>query len=328
MLLVLLALASSGAGAVALASAGALPVPSRISDLVDGDGSDESTAGSRGEHRPPEQRAESSAWGRTGSPRPSPRTAKSDRGRAAKDGCFANDGEIRSGRCEYGKPGSDTTVALFGDSKALHYFPALERIARKRGWRLIVVIKAGCPPMEIVKRGDPGERTECERWRESAFERIGSAKGLGLVIISANVGYQGVKRGVRTLKGQAREDAVRASYVAAIERLRRLGARVAVIKDNPVPPRDIPRCVARSLDRLGKCAFPVPADFERGIEERAMAAVEGARLVELTGAICPRGRCPAVIEGKLVYRNTAHLTATFARTLAPVIDRQLPRLRP
>jgi hypothetical protein len=29
----------------------------------------------------------------------------------------------------------------------------------------------------------------------------------------------------------------------------------------------------------------------------------------------------------LVYRNMGHLTATFAVTLAPAIERQLPRVR-
>jgi len=319
-LLGLLALVLSGAGVLALANAGALHVPSRLSPLVSDDG--EGRAGPASS-KPRVEKARHPI----GVPRPRPRNANSDRGLPAKDGCFVNDGESRpQSSCVYGKRNSDTTVVLFGDSKALHYFPALEPVARKRGWRLLVLVKAGCPPMAIVKRGEPGETTECERWREAAFDRIGSAKGRRLVITSGNVDYQGIKSHGRTLAGEARDAAVRASYAAALERLRRLGTRVAVIKDNPVPPRDIPSCVSRSLDRLGRCAFHAPAGFQRGIEERAAAAVEGAGLIDVTDAVCSARRCPAVIDGVLVYRNTAHFTATFARTLAPVVGRQLPRI--
>jgi len=37
------------------------------------------------------------------------------------------------------------------------------------------------------------------------------------------------------------------------------------------------------------------------------------------------GRC-GVIGDAIVYRDRGHLTATFAATLAPLIDVQLPRV--
>jgi hypothetical protein len=48
------------------------------------------------------------------------------------------------------------------------------------------------------------------------------------------------------------------------------------------------------------------------------------------GILCPRTprgrRCPAVVGNALVYRDTYHLSATYARTLAPWLMRRLPSL--
>jgi hypothetical protein len=54
--------------------------------------------------------------------------------------------------------------------------------------------------------------------------------------------------------------------------------------------------------------------------ERDVAAATGARLLSLTDVICPDGTCPLVFGTTPVYRDDQHLTATFARGLAPTID--------
>ena len=47
-------------------------------------------------------------------------------------------------------------------------------------------------------------------------------------------------------------------------------------------------------------------------------------LIDLTNAICPgTGACPVVINNMIVWRDQHHLTATFAASLAPEIDKQL-----
>ncbi|HET8953621.1 MAG TPA: hypothetical protein VFN44_24070 [Solirubrobacteraceae bacterium] len=42
--------------------------------------------------------------------------------------------------------------------------------------------------------------------------------------------------------------------------------------------------------------------------------------------LCLEDLCPAVIGGVLVYRNSGHLTASFAATLGPWLGRRLPRI--
>jgi hypothetical protein len=47
-------------------------------------------------------------------------------------------------------------------------------------------------------------------------------------------------------------------------------------------------------------------------------------LIDPTPVVCLEKTCPAVIGDVLVYRNGAHLTATYVRTLTPWLDKQLP----
>ena len=55
-------------------------------------------------------------------------------------------------------------------------------------------------------------------------------------------------------------------------------------------------------------------------------AAPGGHLIDINREICPDNLCRAVIGNALVYRDKSHLTATFARTLAPAIERGLKRV--
>ncbi len=57
---------------------------------------------------------------------------------------------------------------------------------------------------------------------------------------------------------------------------------------------------------------------------RAAAEVEGASLIDATPMVCPGKTCPAVIGDVLVYRNGAHLTRTYVRSLSPWLGERLP----
>ena len=62
------------------------------------------------------------------------------------DGCLVDERARTSPPCVYGARRSRTTAVLFGDSHAMQLFPALEHVAKRRGWRLVELTKAGCPP--------------------------------------------------------------------------------------------------------------------------------------------------------------------------------------
>ena len=46
-------------------------------------------------------------------------------------------------------------------------------------------------------------------------------------------------------------------------------------------------------------------------------------MIDLTPWICPVQRCPVAIGHVVIHRAGDHITATYAKTLAPQIARQL-----
>jgi hypothetical protein len=60
-----------------------------------------------------------------------------------------------------------------------------------------------------------------------------------------------------------------------------------------------------------------------GAAELAATAAAGARLVDLSDWFCDASACPPVSGNVLVYRDSHHVTATFARAMADVLGAEL-----
>ena len=259
---------------------------------------------------------------------PTPREAESkeNRPRMYADGCHLTFSETKSPNCVYGDPSSDTTVVLFGDSHAMQWFPALNEIAKERDWRLVGLTKAACPPAEVHIYNATLRRaySECDEWRERTLKRIVRDENPSLVVTSSLPTYKPREDGKRLPKEAGREAMVE-GYASTLKELRSTGAPVALIDDVPHPDKNIPQCVSRSLDRLRKCATPQSKALGYPkVNSRAAAEVGGVRFIDPTPMICLEKTCPAVIGDALVYRNGAHLTATYVRTLTPWLAERLP----
>jgi peptidoglycan/LPS O-acetylase OafA/YrhL len=259
---------------------------------------------------------------------PSPQKAetKENRPQMYADGCHLEAPETHTPECVSGDPSSNTTVVLFGDSHAMQWFPALNEIARERGWRLVGLTKSACPPAEVYVYNGTLRRAyrECDEWRERTLERIVQDENPSLVVTSSLPAYKPREDG-KHLHGEARKQALVEGYGSTLKKLRSTGAPVALIEDVPHPNKNVPQCVSRFLDRLRECATPrsEALGFPK-VNTRAAAEVDGVRLIDPTPMICLEKSCPAVIGDALVYRNGAHLTAMYVRTLTPWLAERLP----
>lgn len=260
--------------------------------------------------------------------RPVPQDAAKDRGRMYEDGCLVAKKDTASPPCVYGDPDAATTVVLFGDSHAMHWFPALNQVARKRHWRLVGLTKSGCPAADarIYARGFKREYHECDTWRDRALRRITRLRPA--MIVTSGLATYKVMSGDRPLEGDTAHQALERGYTATLRRLVKTGAAIRVIRDVPHGRDNVPDCVANTPGDLTKCAIPERTAFAyRPVNANAARQVTGARLLDATPQLCPGGVCPAVIGNSLVYRNRGHLTATYARTLDDWFDAHLPDLR-
>jgi peptidoglycan/LPS O-acetylase OafA/YrhL len=254
--------------------------------------------------------------------RPNPLKARADRGRSYYEGCMVGIEGTNSNKCLYGNPTGSRTLILFGDSHAMQYFPAVDELAEIHGWRLIVLTKAECPPEEVEVKSmvEDREYSQCDDWREETLKRIEGGDEHVTVVMSGDTEYTPYGPEGEELSGDEAAAAMEAGYLRTLRRIEEAGPHTVVIRDNPTSVEDVPSCVSEDIQHLGRCAFPRHREWDREYDVRAANASPGTHLVDFIGDICPGEVCRAVIGNALVYRDKDHLTATFARTLEPMLE--------
>jgi peptidoglycan/LPS O-acetylase OafA/YrhL len=226
--------------------------------------------------------------------------------------------------CTYGRPGAISTVVLFGDSHALQWFPAFEKLANRRGWRLVSLTRSSCSPAPVpvvntkLKRAYP----ECESWRNSSLARI-KALAPQLVVVASSTGYRNALAG-----NPVDPDAVwKNAWTRLFTVLRADAGKVALLGDTPFLSRDPVDCLAAAGAVVSACA-ELATTVLRDPEWRAMvleaATRVGAPIIDPVPWLCGL-RCPTVVGNQLVYRDSNHLTSAYAEMLAPLLDARLPR---
>jgi peptidoglycan/LPS O-acetylase OafA/YrhL len=247
--------------------------------------------------------------------------AASDIAAPYRDGCVTEVRDDLVHPCVYGAASSRTTVALFGDSHAVQWFPALDSIARTRGWGLLVLAKTRCatadvPVYEVVTR----QRSwACDRWRRAAIDTI-QRRRVALVLLSNAIAY------VRTPR---LAPAVPAVSVAAWETgltktLSELHSRAiptVIIRDTPYLDANVPLCLSRS-GWLGHISASCATARDRALnatvaetERRVAAAFPAVQSIDLSDQLCTSATCPPVVDGVIAYSDNEHLTATMVRAL-------------
>jgi peptidoglycan/LPS O-acetylase OafA/YrhL len=251
--------------------------------------------------------------------RPSIGEARTDYPLPYQDGCHVKQEDTVSGPCEYGVRSSSTTVVLMGDSHALSWFPAVNRLAIDRGWRLVNLTKSACASADFSQWNPTLKRvyTECNQWRENTYRRIEAEKP-DLVLIANSRMFQAVgPDGTTILKGEARTEAWRQGMDSTLARITPAAGEVVLIGDTPRSMFDVPVCLSAHPGDTLACATP----FEKSVslawlaEEEAAAAAGGAGFVDPTPWVCPTGPCPAVIGNFMVLRDEHHLTTPFSGAL-------------
>lgn len=244
--------------------------------------------------------------------------------------CVARLETVEPNACELGVAGSDRTIVLFGDSHADHWSTPLAKIARDRGWRLVTFLKGACPVAKVPVWSWALKRKfeECESWRNNAIAEIASLKPDLVVISQFSQHY--VRNRVeddyyRPVDVETWVEGVRYS----VEALSGSGTQVALLHDTPLHKAYLDKCVARALWQgrdSSVCDTPRIDAIDDSVHEAEMKIVSGiknARYVDITGMLCNDTVCPAMIDGRLAFRDRQHLATPFAETLAAPLERAI-----
>ena len=229
--------------------------------------------------------------------------------------------------CSFGDLTSRKVIVLFGDSHAGQLFPALETVALARQWRLDVHVKAACPSATLSRevRHSTLGRTyfECTAWRRKAMEEIAATRPVAVVLSNSHA-YVG-RDGGRIDYGITAED-WRRGMEETVSQLQSQGIHSVLVADTLRPGFHAPTCVSRLADgrkpAVPDCAFDRSTSLNpvlREAEAYAISRVPGAALIDLNDAICTTDECGVRRGDLFIYRDGNHLTASFSRSLAPVL---------
>jgi peptidoglycan/LPS O-acetylase OafA/YrhL len=251
--------------------------------------------------------------------RPALSQARNDAERLAADRCLAYEAAKAPPECSYGPRNAAFTVALVGDSHAAHWFPALEAISKQRGWKIVPMVKVSCPFMDVAvhSRVLKREYTECTAFREAVLDRLGTLRPDLTIVVNS--------KWVTPVNPDDKKASVLGAALGRL--LKRVPGRAVVLYDTPHAGQDVPTCLAENPTNIAKCATPrARAMGGVGVIEAIGAERAGVPTINLAKAVCPASPCPAIVNSMIVYRDHHHLTATFARSLGPALDRAIRKL--
>jgi hypothetical protein len=256
---------------------------------------------------------------------PDPQNARTDLPITYSDGCHLAHADTQSPTCAFGDVGSTTRIVLIGDSHAAQWFPALEKLASKQKWELVSDTKSGCPAPDVTifNLGLKRAYTECDQWRQNVLAQIIASKP-ALVVAAGTRTESIVDRSSGQLIDPAKAGAEwQAGWSRTLRQLTGAGIPVAVVRDTPWPGKDMASCVAQNMSDPTACDV-TRAALDKPVYDVGMTqGVPLAHGVDLSNIICDASVCPATRGKFLVYRDTNHLTATFARALEPYLAKEL-----
>lgn len=262
---------------------------------------------------------------------PAPVQAASDLPSANRDGCMQDVESAQARRCDSGDPDGTKTIAIVGDSHAAMLLPGFEKVATDREWKIISYTKGACPWIDVnindvnVKQGNRAF-AQCREWVQSVSEALMADKPdliiAGMSRYRTNDGAvdDGDVSNSKLING------MRSTWAPFLAQ----GIPVVSIRDAPQPGVIVPDCVAENADTLSRCAVQKGEVLRANPPEVvATEGLPGTTVLDMTDAFCFGDTCPAVIGGVLVYRDSNHLTATYARSLHGQMDAVLaPLLKP
>lgn len=246
--------------------------------------------------------------------------AKGDRPLAYKDRCHTQQNLAPSTLpCIYGDTTSNTTIALFGDSHALSWFPAMNILAKKNNWKLLSLTMSACSPADIPA-WNPNNNSvmqNCALWRVDSLKRIAAAKPL-IVVVAGTRGFETVDSHNKVLLGDARAAAWRDGMARTVGQLKLAAKKVIYIGDAPQSLVDPPVCLSAHPNNALVCATPLARAIQLDwiSQETAMTIQEKISFIDPGLWICPTSPCPVILGNFLIYMDGGHLTATFAAALA------------
>ncbi|HEX2892757.1 MAG TPA: acyltransferase family protein [Marmoricola sp.] len=219
--------------------------------------------------------------------------------------------------CTFGDTTSTKNVLLVGNSHAGQWLPALQQVAHDQHFKITTILASRCALADTRQQFDTAANaTSCLGWVHRATQRV-VALHPDLVVMSNRISV-----GAQPTAGKSSDELYREGYASVLAAWRDAGIRTVVLRDTPAPGQSVPDCVAEKQSSYQACDGTRSSWLPNAPEQQAVHDVHSPLITfaDLTDHICGPTTCTAVTGGVITYFDATHLTATYARTLAPYLE--------
>lgn len=204
--------------------------------------------------------------------------------------------------CLQAWPEREPTVALLGDSHAYHVVAGLTNYYKGKGENLLM-LGTRVPYWDLPAGADD----EFQKATQPMLEQALNTPSIKTVIFATHQRV-GFADNFKPMVNAARDTYRR--FLAA-------GKRVIVIEDVPILPFDPRTCIRRpgvaSSATTSPCGIP-RSEWDKQVDQHEQIRQETARMFpqaewfRASSALCDERWCSAMIDGRLMYRDTNHLS--------------------
>ncbi len=204
-------------------------------------------------------------------------------------------------------------VLVMGDSHAQQLMSPLVALAGEQDWGVIALLKGGCsigvgaPSWSVA--GPP-----CDEWRIAAIDYA--------LRVQPDAVYLVVTRATPTAPEVLVE-----GIEEIVDALTARGIEVIAVRDTPRFDFDMYECAVAASEvdpgtDVESCSV-TDIDLESAEELDALSAKDGVTLIDFRPWLCPDGVCRGSIGNIAVYIDDNHISKTYGRTLAPMLESML-----
>lgn len=229
------------------------------------------------------------------------------------------------------------SIAVWGDSYAMHLIPALDRLP------ILQMTKSACVPSDGLAQVQEGYSQawarDCVSFNRSVLKSLSGNPNIKTVIVSSAFGQVVLNQGQRLLVAGRISDydaaAAPRAILSAVRRLRESGKRVIIVGPTPHASFDAGMCNARmsegkpTFGRSG-CDIPLAAVQRDNAQFRtvlgSIASRTGSSLYMPSDVLCDRRICHTRLGSHLIYRDAGHLTAAGAKLVIGPLAAALARV--
>ena len=252
--------------------------------------------------------------------RPTVLEAKEDLPVSTTDHCISKFDGTSIINCTYGDPDASRTIALAGGSHAEHWITALDLLGRLHHFKVVTYLKMGCPlttEEAPLIMGSTRRNPNCHTWNQRVMAAL-TADPPDYVFTTST-------RPWNTKDG----DVMPATYVGVWQELLDNDIPVLAMRDTPWM-LDEDRKAFRPADCLADGGDSESCGMSRS-EALAdtnptlafLSRFPNLKPLDMTDAVCRAEQCRAAEGNVLIYHDSHHMTATYVRTLAPELGRQI-----